>query len=61
MTLSRERFEAGWERLLTAGYDERFRRAWGYYLSYCQAGFETGLIQDYHIVLHRPFADHAAR
>ena len=26
------------------GFDERFRRMWDYYLAYCQAGFETGVI-----------------
>jgi cyclopropane-fatty-acyl-phospholipid synthase len=26
------------------GFDERFRRMWDYYLSYCEAGFRTGNI-----------------
>ena len=24
------------------GFDERFRRLWRFYLSYCEAGFRTG-------------------
>ena len=26
------------------GFDERFRRMWKFYLSYCEAGFKTGRI-----------------
>ena len=28
--------------LRARGYDERFERAWRYYLAYCAAGFDTG-------------------
>ena len=30
--------------LVPLGFDERFRRMWEYYLSYCEAGFRTGNI-----------------
>lgn len=39
-----DRFEAAWDRLLAMGFDERFRRMWQYYLSYCEAGFRNGRI-----------------
>ena len=35
----RERFRAAWPTLTPLGFDERFRRLWEYYLSYCEAGF----------------------
>ncbi len=50
----RERFLARFESLRPHGFDERFRRLWLYYLLYCQAGFEAGVISDIHIALERP-------
>jgi cyclopropane-fatty-acyl-phospholipid synthase len=37
-----DRFEAAWEDIRALGYDERFRRLWRFYLSYCEAAFRTG-------------------
>ena len=39
-----ERFEEAWEQIQTMGFDERFRRLWRFYLSYCEAGFRNGRI-----------------
>lgn len=36
-----ERFEAAWGDISKLGFDERFRRLWRFYLSYCEAGFRT--------------------
>ena len=36
------RFEAAWGDIHRLGFDERFRRLWRFYLSYCEAGFRTG-------------------
>jgi cyclopropane-fatty-acyl-phospholipid synthase len=36
-----KRFEAAWGDLRHLGFDERFRRLWRFYLSYCEAGFRT--------------------
>jgi cyclopropane-fatty-acyl-phospholipid synthase len=36
-----KRFEAAWDEIKTMGFDERFRRLWKFYLSYCEAGFRT--------------------
>ena len=36
------RFEGAWEDIRTLGFDERFRRLWRFYLSYCEAAFRTG-------------------
>ena len=38
------RFEQKWTEIKKLGFDERFQRMWSYYLSYCEAGFETGHI-----------------
>jgi len=36
-----KRFEAAWEEIKHLGFDERFRKLWLFYLSYCEAGFRT--------------------
>ena len=35
-------FENAWDEIRGLGFDERFRRLWRFYLSYCEAGFRTG-------------------
>jgi cyclopropane-fatty-acyl-phospholipid synthase len=35
------RFEGAWEDIRGLGFDERFRRLWRFYLSYCEAGFRA--------------------
>ncbi|MES2722594.1 MAG: cyclopropane-fatty-acyl-phospholipid synthase family protein [Pseudomonadota bacterium] len=37
-----ERFDARWDDIKGDGFDEKFRRIWRFYLSYCDAGFRTG-------------------
>ena len=55
-TLSRwrGRFLAAWDDIRTLGFDERFKRLWNYYLSYCEAGFRAGSIDVTQIALKRP-------
>lgn len=36
-----DRFQSAWEEIKPLGFDERFRRLWQFYLSYCEAGFRT--------------------
>ncbi|HOS40169.1 MAG TPA: cyclopropane-fatty-acyl-phospholipid synthase family protein [Spirochaetota bacterium] len=50
----RERFDAVAERLEQTGYDQMFQRLWRYYLSICEAGFESRIVNDLQIVLTRP-------
>lgn len=54
-TLSRwaKAFNRNWRKIQPLGFDERFRRKWNYYLSYCEAGFDNELINVEHIVLRR--------
>jgi cyclopropane-fatty-acyl-phospholipid synthase len=50
----RERFEAAGERVAELGYDERFRRLWELYLSWCEGGFRERRIQDVQLLLAKP-------
>jgi cyclopropane-fatty-acyl-phospholipid synthase len=49
----RERFLAAWPKLKPLGFDERFRRMWEYYLSYCEGGFRGGSIDVHQMVFTR--------
>ena len=44
LRLWRDRFLERWPMITTLGYDETFKRKWVYYLSYCEAGFDHGMI-----------------
>jgi cyclopropane-fatty-acyl-phospholipid synthase len=44
LAIWRDRFEAAWAGVAQLGFDERFRKRWHYYLSYCEAGFSEGSI-----------------
>ena len=56
----RERFEAQAARAAALGYDERFRRLWSFYLSYCEAGFAERRIGDVQVLLAGPGRGEAA-
>jgi cyclopropane-fatty-acyl-phospholipid synthase len=40
----RDAFTANLQTVLDLGFDRRFYRKWLYYLAYCEAGFDAGLI-----------------
>ena len=44
LALWRQRFDERWPAIAALGFDERFRRLWRLYLSYCEAGFAVGNI-----------------
>ena len=50
----RGNFLAAADRLSELGYDERFRRLWELYLSYCEGGFRERRIQDVQLLLAKP-------
>jgi cyclopropane-fatty-acyl-phospholipid synthase len=50
----RQRFHATWERLRGAGYDERFRRLWDFYLCSSEAGFRERRIADVQALFAKP-------
>lgn len=54
-TLSRwaKAFNRNWRKIEVLGFDQRFRRKWNYYFSYCEAGFDNELIHVEHVVLKR--------
>jgi cyclopropane-fatty-acyl-phospholipid synthase len=39
-----QRFQESWPSIKQLGFDQRFKKAWEYYLTYCQVGFETKAI-----------------
>lgn len=49
----RMRFNAKRAEILKLGYAERLFRAWNYYFSYCEAGFDSKHIHDFQLVLTR--------
>ena len=49
-----ERFQRAWEDIAALGFDERFRRLWRFYLSYCRAGFITGRTDVIQVSLSAP-------
>jgi cyclopropane-fatty-acyl-phospholipid synthase len=46
-------FNRAWPSITGLGFDERFKRMWNYYLSYCEAGFDAGHIDVAQILLVR--------
>ena len=38
----RSRFQDRWPEIERLGFDERFKRMWIYYLTYCEVGFDCG-------------------
>lgn len=53
LRLWRQKFNAAWDDISPLGYDEKFRRMWLYYLTYCEAGFDDGAIDVGFYVLRR--------
>jgi cyclopropane-fatty-acyl-phospholipid synthase len=49
----RRSFLAAWPTIEPLGFDERFKRLWEYYLSYCEAGFRSENIDVRQIVFAR--------
>ena len=45
LSIWKDQFNAAWPELKAIGFEERFRRMWNFYLSYCEAGFEHGCIE----------------
>ena len=54
LAIWRERFEAAWAEIVPLGFDERFRRLWNYYLTYCEVGFATANIDVRQMVFAKP-------
>jgi len=50
----RHRFNQSFSDLRKNGYDDRFKRLWNFYLSYCEGGFLERAISVVHLVATRP-------
>ncbi|HBC07999.1 MAG TPA: SAM-dependent methyltransferase [Rhodospirillaceae bacterium] len=46
-------FQENWHEISKLGFDNRFYRMWRYYMAYCEAGFETGIIDVGQFVIER--------
>lgn len=49
----RHRFLSAWDRGLSERYDERFKRLWRFYLTYCEAGFRESRIGDVQVLFEK--------
>ncbi|MCX7357761.1 MAG: cyclopropane-fatty-acyl-phospholipid synthase [Alphaproteobacteria bacterium] len=49
-----KRFKAKWTDIRALGFDERFKKLWLFYLSYCEAGFRTGRTDVVQLELAKP-------
>lgn len=47
-------FLAAWDEIRPLGFDERFRKLWRFYLSYCEAGFKAATTDVVQVSLARP-------
>ncbi len=54
LSLWRDRFLQAWPTIENLGFDDRFRRLWEYYLTYCEVGFATNNIDVRQIVFAKP-------
>ena len=53
LKLWHERFVDNLDAVRAQGFDDEFIRKWIYYLCYCEAGFNTGLIDVRQFILAR--------
>jgi cyclopropane-fatty-acyl-phospholipid synthase len=49
-----KRFQRNRDTLKSMRFDEYFLRLWEYYFAYCEAGFRTGMVGDFQLLLDRP-------
>lgn len=49
----RARFLRRWDEISTLGFDETFRSMWEFYLSYSEAGFRSGYLDDWQFSLRK--------
>lgn len=49
----RQRFLAAWRAGRLPRYDERFKRLWEFYLTYCEAGFLEGTVDDVQVLFEK--------
>ena len=50
----RRRFLAAWDDIVALGFDDKFKKLWQFYLSYCEAGFKAATTDVMQIRLARP-------
>jgi cyclopropane-fatty-acyl-phospholipid synthase len=54
LSVWRDHLNSRWPQVRALGFDDRFKRKWNYYLSYCEAAFDMRNIAVLQIVYTRP-------
>lgn len=52
----RSRFMDRWEEIEALGFDERFKRLWDFYFSYCEGGFDEAVLGSVQLTFAKPAA-----
>ena len=50
----RHNFDKNWSQLTQFHFDERFKRLWHFYFSYCEGAFLERVISTHHLVVRKP-------
>ncbi len=53
LNLWNKQFQDSWEDLVKLGFNERFKRMWEFYLSYCETGFISKSTDVSHFLINR--------
>lgn len=54
LNLWQQNFNQNWPQLSESGFDNKFKRLWNYYLSYCEGAFIERAISTHHITARKP-------
>jgi cyclopropane-fatty-acyl-phospholipid synthase len=52
----RHRFFERWQGIQSLGFDERFKRLWDFYFSYCEGGFDEAVLGSVQLTFAKPAA-----
>ena len=53
LNLWNDQFQSSWDDLVKLGFNERFKRMWEFYLSYCETGFITKATDVSHFLIKK--------
>ena len=53
LKLWNNQFQHSWQELVKLGFNNRFKRMWEFYLSYCETGFLSESIDVSHFLISR--------
>ena len=53
LNLWNDQFQSSWEDLVKLGFNQRFKRKWEFYLSYCETGFISKSTDVSHFLINK--------